>query len=189
MPPGWDVQPRESKVSATLVLDKERNKSIHFRKWELSSWWMALGEYYTPFFVGWMFSSQTNFVLSHFRWGSCSKLWQLLRTGRDNTCLRQVSVALPEAAISVLKEVSIQLKAEISNSERSENGCIQQGSHYGVLFSYPLKLIKKEINVVCWIHLSKSSRDAGSPIVFPRRPCSTPPPLFPWQVIILAFIC
>lgn len=77
----------------------------------------------------------------------------MLRTGRDSTCLRHVSVVLPDAAISVLKEASIQLKAEISNSERSENGVIQQRSHCGVSFSYPLKFVKEEINPVCWIHL------------------------------------
>jgi len=91
----------------------------------------------------------------------------------------QVSVALPKATISVLKEASIQLKAEISNSERSENGCIQQESYYEILFGYPLKVIKKEINLVCWIHLSYSSHDAASPVVFPRRSCSSPHPLFP----------
>lgn len=38
----------------------------------------------------------------------------VLKTGRESTCLRQVSVALAEAAISALREASIQLKAEIS---------------------------------------------------------------------------
>lgn len=81
-------------------------------------------------------------------------LQQLLRTGRESTCLRQVSVALAEAAISALREASIKLKAEISNSQRAENSCPSAGISLRGLFIYPLKFINKEINLVCWIHLT-----------------------------------
>lgn len=45
MPAEWDVQPRERKESAALVLGSGRNESINLQKWGLQSWWMALSEY------------------------------------------------------------------------------------------------------------------------------------------------
>lgn len=45
MPAEWDVQPRERKESAALVLGNGRNESINLQKWGLQSWWMALSEY------------------------------------------------------------------------------------------------------------------------------------------------